>query len=230
MHTVICHVTRMEYPYICVAGIDPETLQHIRLVLPRRRRLHIRHWSGMGGKIGVGACIDPGPMTPVGAPPEIEDYEFEPTYVQPIRTLSPHELWDLLNRVAVNRLQGAFGESLKRTGRSFWAPAGECKASLACMHVNRGAFLFVAEGLNKMQVRIAREQGPYKPSLPINDLRFYQPTLGYPVNVRHVDAINRQLKSGGKALLTLGLTRPFASDDCHEPVHWLQVNGVFLNP
>lgn len=53
---VINHLTRMERGYICVAGIDLTTLQHLRLVL-RRERLKTRFLTRYGGPFDIGNIV-----------------------------------------------------------------------------------------------------------------------------------------------------------------------------
>ena len=43
-----------------------------------------------------------------------------------------------------------------------------------------------------------------------------------------VRAINRRMEEGEGVLLSVGLTRAFASAADREPVHWLQVNNLHL--
>jgi hypothetical protein len=230
MQIVICHLTRMEYPYICVAGIDLETLKFVRLVPPRRQRIQARFLKQHSGPFAVGACIDPGPTSPVGVPPEVEDHECLPHMATVIRQLPPDEFWNLLCNVAVSDFSSAFGTQPIKGGRSYHIPAGQGTASLCCMKASNDIYLFVDDRLGGKGVRLARKHGSEYASLPVTDLRFYKDSLNYPVDESKVQSINNQLRQGTRAALTLGLTRPFAQDEAHEPVHWVQINGVHLAP
>ena len=230
MQIVICHLTRMQYPYICVAGIDLQTMNYVRLVPPRRQRIHVRFLKQHGGPFSVGACIDPGPTNPIGVPPEVEDHECLPHMATVTRHLSPVELWTLLSKVAVTDFSTVFGAQPVKAGRSYHIPAGKGTASLCCMKANKDIYLFVEDRLSGKGIRLARRKGGEFASLPVSDMRLYKSTLNYPVDEQKVQIMNDQLQTRTEALLTLGLTRPFSQDEVHEPVHWLQINGIHLAP
>jgi hypothetical protein len=66
MHIVVNHLTRMEVPRICVAGIDPLTGRHVRPVT----RLTDRLTRTMLGTFSLGALVDIGRATPVPQAPD----------------------------------------------------------------------------------------------------------------------------------------------------------------
>ena len=49
-----------------------------------------------------------------------------------------------------------------------------------------------------------------------------------PARARIVADLNQRLASGVRALLCVGLSRPFQKDGDSEPRHWLQVNSIHL--
>src|SRR5579864_8542576 len=94
MHIVINHLTRMRAGYMCAAGIDWETGQHIRPVLSSSlTTLFLRQ---NGGPFEVGALVDLGNPRSVGSPPEVEDYHFVAARVTPLRDLDSRDFWQLL--------------------------------------------------------------------------------------------------------------------------------------
>ena len=58
MQIVINHVTRMDPPRICVAGIEPDRLRHIRPVTPPTDLITRRLLREHDGPFGPGALVD----------------------------------------------------------------------------------------------------------------------------------------------------------------------------
>src|SRR5687768_2906304 len=101
MRLVINHVTRMQPGYICVAGIDVRTNQHVRPVL-HRSRLTTDLLARNGGAFDIGRVVDLEPAEPSGSVPEIEDHIFDPGRVVAVEELDPDSFWELLNGIALD--------------------------------------------------------------------------------------------------------------------------------
>ncbi len=61
----------------------------------------------------------------------------------------------------------------------------------------------------------------------VTDLRLFGPDLTTPGDRAAAD-LDRRLRQGISVVLSVGLTRPFASSPDFLPVHWLQVNNIHL--
>ena len=137
MKIVVNHLTRMSEGHICVAGIDLDTLRHVRPVLPTRSlspAVLARH----GGSFDIGYVVDIGPAAPRPEPPHVEDHLFVPAAAEFVRQVAADEFWALLHRVAKTTLREIFGEELKLQGRSSWGTAaGRGTASLGCLVLRR---------------------------------------------------------------------------------------------
>ena len=99
MHILVNHLTRMQPGYICVAGVDVNTMSHVRPVLPRGRLTTalLRH---NGGPFAIGSVVDLGPTVYAGGAPEIEDYYFDPAKATWLFDDDPDDYWELLNQMA----------------------------------------------------------------------------------------------------------------------------------
>jgi hypothetical protein len=76
MRIVVNHLTRMQPGYICVAGLDEVTGQHVRPCL-NGARLRTSLLQERGGPSDIAAVVDLGFARHIGQPPETEDYLFE---------------------------------------------------------------------------------------------------------------------------------------------------------
>jgi hypothetical protein len=70
MRIVVNHVTRMSSPRICVAGIDPETIKHVRPTTPQTDPITRNLLREEGGPFGMGAVVDLGATVPEPTSPE----------------------------------------------------------------------------------------------------------------------------------------------------------------
>lgn len=64
MRIVITHLTRMEAPRICVAGIDTDAGGHVRPTTGRSHPLTRELLAEQGGPYALGALVDLGEVTP----------------------------------------------------------------------------------------------------------------------------------------------------------------------
>src|SRR5438128_1583244 len=101
--------------YVCVAGIDPETKEHIRPVLPGKR-LRTSLLETQGGPFGMAAIVDLGETRYCGTAPEIEDVEF--SLAARVGTLSGGDFWKLLQSVSERSVRDVFGDDLQRAGQT----------------------------------------------------------------------------------------------------------------
>src|SRR5512143_1756665 len=109
----------MKHPYVCVAGIDLATHQHVRLISPSLGRIPGRLCTVPNSPFRIGACIDIGDAKPCGCAPEIEDCYCDTGRVRLIQQLSKPEFWTLLLSVARPHLSDIFGRELVKTGNTF---------------------------------------------------------------------------------------------------------------
>src|SRR5260221_4261607 len=97
MEIVVNHLTRMNPGYICVAGVNTSTWQHIRPVL--NGRLTTSLLATNGGPFAIASLVDLGSVQYRGYAPEVEDYYFDPQMVRIIGAVPREEFWNLLQRV-----------------------------------------------------------------------------------------------------------------------------------
>lgn len=222
MRIVINHLTRMQPGYICVAGLEPHTLQHIRPVL--RGRLTRILLRGEGGPFDIGALVDIGPATGGGIAPEIEDHAFSPWTTAYLNDYEPFNFWELLQKASQHHLAAIFGPDLQRTGATCSLEAGKGQASLGCLIPTNKPHLYVGDHNN---IRIRFSDGESDVSVPVTDLRLYHDDQQSP-RVEAVSDLNARLKRGVPAILSVGVSREWLKPGDSAPRHWLQVNGIHL--
>jgi len=221
------HLTRMEKGYVCVAGIDVETLHHVRPVVDGR--LSTACLKRNGGPFDMTCVVDLGPTTHAGHPPETEDYKFDLRKASLLRLASPDEFKKLLKQMVRPRLSEIFGPELVRIGSSSCGvDVGRGSVSLGCLiPARQPSFYLKARPGKADQVRMRVYDGDFDLDLSITDIRLYQSDHVTP-NADLVSRIDQRLKSGADVILSVGLTRPFASSTDLSPMHWLQVNNIHL--
>lgn len=218
---IVTHLTRMQFPYICVAGIDPGTGKHIRPTL--RGRLTRALLRAEGGPFDIAGLVDLGEVVAEGVAPEVEDHLFRHWRARYLKTCSPSQFWAALQSAARPTLREIFGPDLEPTGHTCSIAPGKGAASLGCLTPASAPHLALEYGGLRMLV----PDGAHDLSLPVTDLRLYADDYKS-VRTQMVADINRSLLSGAKALLCVGLSRPFQKDGDSEPRHWLQVNNIHL--
>ena len=77
MKIVITHLTRMQKGFICVAGVDLATGQHVRPVLRSQMRKELL--ARYGGPFDIGNIVELGWTKWIGTRPAMEDYLFHRT-------------------------------------------------------------------------------------------------------------------------------------------------------
>jgi len=228
MKIVVNHLTRMQQGYICVAGVDIETSQHIRPVL-LGTRLGINLLARNGGPFDMAVVVDLGKVTPSPQRPEIEDHIFSPSSVRKMNTFSEKQFWRLLNQMAKRKLLDIFGIHLEMKGaKSCAVDIGKGEASLGCLVPDSRPELYIRSREGKLdQIRIRVNDGRFDLDLGITDIRLYGEDHVTP-NKRIVKNVGDRLRKEEDVIFSLGLTRPVSTLSGFPPVHWLQVNNIHL--
>lgn len=227
MRIVMNHITRMGGDRICVAGIDPETLDHIRPTTPPDDLITRELLQKEGGPLVIGAEVDLGDVEPDGSPPEVEDHRFDTAELGHVRDLEDDEFLNLLHEIAAPGLEAAFGRALKRHGWKYAIDVGGGSASLAVVRsVTMPALEVDRQYEEKLQLKWKDpEQQTY---LPVTDIRFYEDDHKT-IREDAVDDVNKRLAYGIGCFLMLGVARPWKSPSDTEERHWLQLNGLVLD-
>lgn len=223
MQILVDHVTRMRSGYICVAGLDEEG-RHVRPVISPEQlssSLLGRH----GGPFSVGAIVDLGETTPVGTAPEVEDHQFDPGRARQVSTPDPHQAWRRLLDSAELSLIDIFGHDLVKDGKGASVQVGAGRASLGTFDPGYRPRLIVKDGKPRCAVV---DPDLEELDLSVTDARLYAESGGRWIpDFDAIEKTGNELKTGRPVLLSVGLTRPWPRED---PRHWLQVNGIHLEP
>ncbi|MBX5493022.1 MAG: hypothetical protein IRZ14_17870 [Chloroflexi bacterium] len=230
MRIVVNHLTRMQPGYICVAGLDWESGQHVR-PLPPEGRLRAALLAQHGGPFALGAIVELGETRPVGHPPEVEDHRFAPRAARQIGLLSPRQLWETLQAVSAPRLRTLFGDALTPRGRrGCGVDYGAGSVSLGCLVPTGPLHLYIQPREGRPgQVRLRVGDGEFDLDLAVTDITLYGPDHVQPDTVG-VARVSAALRAGHPVLLSVGLTRAMTHDEGIPPTHWLQVNNIHLEP
>ena len=222
MRIIVNHLTRMAPGYICVAGINPVTGQHVRPTT--YGRLSRRLLRAMGGPFDIAVIVDIGDAVPEGVAPEMEDHRFEPSRARYCETTAPATFWTLLETVARPALADIFGTDLRQSGSSCSVARGVGLASLGCLKPATRPRL-VRDMYGKLRMHIS--DGTVTASVPVTDIRLVKDDH---VTIRDdVETdLTRRIERGVPVILSVGLSRPFAKSAGEEERHWLQVNGIHL--
>lgn len=222
MRILINHLTRMQAPYICVAGISAETRRHIRPVLTTQLSADLLRRSG--GPFGIGCIVQLGKIAHVGRAPEVEDYRFERDKAACLHELDPARYWNVLQTISTSNLADIFGGVMQQRGRSCVVNVGEGVASLGCFKPPGPIRLYV-NGYGK--IRMTLSDGTFAADLSVTDIRLCETDHQTPRR-ELVTLIDKRINEGEDVLLSVGLTRPFCARGDTEERHWLQVNNIHL--
>ena len=228
MKIVVNHLTRMQQGYICVAGVDIQTYQHVRPVLAGTR-LGTNLLARNGGPFDMAVVVDLGKLTPNPQRPEIEDHIFNPSSLRKMRTFPEEKFWRLLTRIAKRKLLEIFGSDLEMKGtKSCAVDVGKGEASLGCLIPDSPPKLYILPREGKVsQIRIEVSDGCFGLDLGVTDIRLYCDDHLTP-NEGVVKNVAERVKKEENVIIGVGLTRPFSSLQGFPPVHWLQVNNIHL--
>jgi hypothetical protein len=220
---VITHLTRMDQHHVCVAGVELETAQHVRPILPHGQ-LGRDVLLSEGGVFGIAAVAELHSVRRVGLAPAVEDAYFDLRASRLIGTGGAENFWKVLTRVANRRLTAIFGHSLARHDGRCIVPLGEGLASLGCLVPATPPRLYVNE---RGRLRLDLDDGLVEVRTPVTDLRLREMDH----ETLRMDAINdlaRRLAGGTQCILSVGLTRAWPSPADGVKRHWLQVNNIHL--
>lgn len=218
MRVIVSHLTRMQPGYFCVAGINPENGRHVRPA--QRGRLENRLLRKNGGVFEIGALIDLGPVTAVGAAPELEDQLFAEHNLRFDSLMKPTAFWKLLKQTQHKRLSEIFGEALEEHGRGAAVNANAGTASLGCL-TPRTCTIDVDRW---EKVRLDLSDGRLTPSLSVTDIRVYEQNQKT-VHQHALEQIRSKLPEESP-IVCVGLARAWLKPGDSEKRHWLQVNNV----
>jgi hypothetical protein len=221
---VVNHLTRMEAPRICIAGIAPDTGRHIRPTTGRLHPLTRNLLREQGGLFALGALIELGDITPDPKQPETEDYLFWPERAHVVGRLSPNRYLELLREHAQDRLQTIFGDELVRHDWNYAVEKDRGTASLGILRVRRRPDIEI-DRYDKLRLRLNDEDKPA--FLSVTDVRFVEADHRT-IKTSVVADLRARMRRGVEVHLMLGLARAFqrSGDDCER--HWLQVNGICM--
>lgn len=224
MEFVITHLTRMEFPNICVAGIDLGTLENVRLVLPYPKTFTYFLHTSHGGPLELYGRLRITMTTPKGRAPESEDHEIYLGHIRPLGKMDYREVWQLLSQKAKADIGSIFGPFLEKTRSTYSSPAGLGAVSLGFLRPRYMVKLFVRQIEDRMKLALSYQESGNRFTLPVSDVRLHDLSDGFPVNKEAVYQMNRRIESAQSVILSVGLTRAWADR------HWLQVNGIHIAP
>jgi len=225
MRIVLNHLTRMDAPRICIAGINPDTGTHIRPTTDRLHPLTRDLLANEGGPFALGALVELGEVMPDPKAPETEDHLFLPEQTQVLGRLSPSRYMELLNEHARRHLHEIFGTELMRHDWNYATDKNCGTASLGVLRVRRKPDLEI-DRYGKLRLRLNDEKKPA--FLSVTDVRFVEADHKT-IHSEMVADVRERMRRGVAVLLMLGLARAFQKpgDDCER--HWLQVNGICMS-
>ena len=223
MQILVNHLTRMQPGYVCVAGVDVNTLKHVRPVL-RYGRLSADLVRHNGGPLDIASVVDLGPTAYAGHAPEMEDHYFDPTKATWLFDDDPDDYWEFLNQMAYESLPAIFGPELELWDESCTVDVGEGHASLGCLAPEEQPWLYVD---HRGTVRLVLDYLTPSADLSVTDLRLYE--RDYRTPRRDLVAnVQSRLDAGVEVILSVGLTRPWRKQGDTTERHWLQVNNIHL--
>lgn len=218
---VVNHLTRMHGQHICVAGIDPDTHQHVR---PVRGHLGRDLLSDSGGPVDIGAIVELGDVQPRPNPPHAEDCLFEPAAAQRRGRLDPHDYLSLIEAVSFDSLEEAFGNELQRvTTKKFATEEGCGERSLACLRPPSSVSVSYSD--DKLELNFSIDG--VAAAATVTDLRYFEED-GRTTRRESVRELSRRLRRGTPAWLMFGFARALEGSRVEGSWHWLQLNGICL--
>lgn len=222
MQILICHLTRMQPGYICVAGIEMEARNPIRPHI-RGQKLQRSHLVRHGGLFDMASIVDLGPVVNIGRAPEVEDRRFDLARARRIGDMEAGEFWQILLAAARPTLHSLFGPAFQYRGNKGVIEANQGQASLGCL-IPIAPLLYV-DRYDKIRMRLL--DGDHWLDLSVTDLRLCEEDHVTPRR-QVIQQVGRRIQQGVKPVLAVGLTRPWSKEDEGIPRHWLQVNNIHL--
>jgi hypothetical protein len=224
MRIVVNHVTRMSAPRICVAGVDVESLEHVRPTTRASDPITRSLLRAEGGPLRMGAVVELGATQPFPTPPETEDHRFSTANARLVEDMDGDEFLELLEMVSAPDLSSAFGPALDRLRWNYAVERGCGDRSLAVVRARKRPELQVDRyGRLRLQIDDVVPQA----YVSVTDVRFYAEDQKTPRD-RVVQSVRLRLRRGVGAFLMLGLARAYKAHDDDRDRHWLQINGLCL--
>lgn len=219
MKIVVSHLTRMEPGFVCVAGLDIRTGNHVRPVLGRRLSRDLLQTNG--GVFDIGAVVDLGRTTSVGTAPEVEDHRFSVENLKLNRSMAAQEFWIAIQNSSSIDLATIFGPPLAARGGGCAVDMNSGTASLGCLQLPKRSVLEV-DRYEKIRLRL--NDGRFAPNLSVTDLRVYEDDQKTPR--QEVVARLQNRSQNENVLLSVGLARAWKKPGDTDARHWLQVNNL----
>jgi hypothetical protein len=182
-----------------------------------------------GGLLDMACLVDLGRTRSVGVKPHVEDWEFKPQRAKMISQVEAPTFRELLEACAKDSVREIFGDGVHPIGRNgaWGAEPGDADASLGCLRVAGGVRLFLKPRPGRTtQIRIAFHHEGGEFDLGVTDIRLYAHDRLTP-NTQLLPDVAKRISEGG-VILSVGLSRAFASSPEFPPMHWLQVNNIHL--
>jgi hypothetical protein len=214
----------MQQGCMCVAGIDLDTGLHVRPVLGQQ--LSIDLLSVHGGPFDIARVIELGQTRFAGKVPEVEDQTFDSAAARQIGDMPEGEFWSLLETHAQEKLGAIFGPDLERLGATCAVSETQGLRSLGCYWASAGK-LFVEARYDRTRIRFAWQAGEASFNVPVTDIRLYADDHITP-NESAVAWLAGRLAEQPRALVSVGLSRPYRKTADDPPRHWLQINNFHL--
>lgn len=227
MRIVVNHLTRMRFGRVCVAGTELGARRFVRPVV-ETGHLECGCLAAEGGPFDMGSIVELGDTRPQSAPPHTEDRVFRMDAVRNRGTMTPEAFWDLLEDLSKGRIDEIFGEPLRPRGRrSLAADPGKGAASLGILRPRRPPSFFFAKREDGRKLRVRVDDGEHRLDLAVTDIRFYDRDEWEPLE-EVVGDVTGRMRRFTPVLLSLGLSRAFASSPSAPAACWLQANNLHL--
>ncbi len=221
MKIIVNHLTQLNQGFICVAGVDLETKQHVRPRL-RQNNLASAFLTKNGGYFELGAMLDLSWVEKTPTPPEVEDIRFNARRVHLLQKVDPERFWKCLKSVANLHLTEIFGPDLKPHDFSAVVAEGKGTASLGCLYLEHPPEISLS---SRGRLRLTLRDQDFRLNLSVTDLRFCEVEYAK-INPVVLEQANNLIKQGGPVILSLGLSRAWRKEGDSSAYHWLQVNNL----
>ncbi len=228
MQIVVNHLTRMSSGFICAAGMNPATGQHIRPVLRGKQQFPATTLAVHGGPLAIGAVVDFKGAISAPVRPETEDHLVFQLLMRRAGTMDDGDFWEMLVQKSETLFSTIFGADLVHDGRSGTVKPGSGCASLGLLAPSQAPRLRVKERPNgRSGVRLSVTDGGVYCDLSVTDVRLHREDDNgdWAPDTAVVQRVDHELQRGTPVILGVGLTRPFAARN-EPPRHWLQVNNI----
>lgn len=206
---------------MCVAGLHERKSIRLHEPPPSESWLH-----SMGG-LSPGDVVTASWKSPKRCErPHLEDQDWSPSSLSKVERLSEEELVERLSLSAHSSICDAFGKPLFFSGHGNAAfPPSKGARSLASVVVSRIRTYPFEDGI---RVDFADNESEWT-MVPLEDLTVRTHQIKCDVCSTSLAQLLTREFDGAKALLRVGLTRPFQAGNGN-PGCYLQVNHIFLTP